>query len=275
MRHLPAFVFLFVACANLEPNWCRGSDQLTVASDFEGASVRVLEIDDASRSVSFTPGGDPRRGWPCWWYFRIDGIRPEETITLRLQGSTAALGEQKPLAASWAMPVQATYSTDGKNAIPHDHNRDWSDAPHWNETIAAQRKIGKLIAERRMDVFLDLHNPVPGDPSFFYVLNDELLQAPVIGLRNRFIELAYGRISKIKPLIPMSNKPKVTGKSYHPLWRQISANWVSMNGNPHTVSLCLETVWNYKNSTTTGYEAVGGNLAGATSKYLRERPARN
>lgn len=364
------------------------------------------------------PGGDPQRGWPCWWYFRIDGIKPDETITLRLQGSTAALGQQKPLAASWAMPVQATYSTDGKtwlhtedgqrqdewmvyalkpdaksvfvawgppytpsvaaqfmsemsknsphatalelcrsregrsvpmlhvregertgrqrygvwvqarqhawesgsswvahgfaewllgddeeaawlrqhaeifivpvmdvdnsatgnggkNAIPHDHNRDWSDAPHWNETIAAQRKVGDLIAESRMDVFLDLHNPAPGDPSFFYVLSDEMLKAPMIGLRNRFIELAYGRISRIEPLIPMSNKPKVTGRSYHPLWRQISANWVSMNGNPHTVSLCLETIWNYKNSTTTGYKAVGRNLAGAVSEYLSERPARH
>lgn len=36
MRHLPAFVLLFVAWVNLEPNLCGGSDQLTVASDFEG-----------------------------------------------------------------------------------------------------------------------------------------------------------------------------------------------------------------------------------------------
>jgi len=45
-----------------------------------------------------------------------------------------------------------------------------------------------------------------------------------------------------------------------------------MNGNPHTVSLCLETIWNYKNSTTTGYRAVGANLAAATREYLGERP---
>ena len=88
-------------------------------------------------------------------------------------------------------------------------------------------------------------------------------------LRDRFIDRAYARISKIKPLIPMSNQPKVTGASYHPLWRQISANWVSMNGNPHTVSLCLETVWNHKNSTTTGYRAVGANLAAATEARPR------
>ena len=345
------------------------------------------------------PGGDPVRGWPCWWYFRVGGITPGETITLRLRGSTAAVAKQKPLSAVWAMPDHAAYSIDGetwlhtekgqrqdewmlytlkpdaasvfvawgppytpstaakfvrdmsqksphakatelcrsrenrpvpmlhvregerigkqrfgvwvqarqhawesgsswvaqgfgewllsdddgaawlrqhaevfiipvmdvdntatgnggKDSLPQDHNRDWSPDPHWNEIIAAQRMIGGLIDEGRMDVFLDLHNPAPGDPSFFYVLPSEMLKDPMVSLRDRFIDLAYKRISQIKPLIPMSNKPKVTGASYHPLWRQISANWVSMNGNPHTVSLCLETIWNYKNSTTTGYRAV-------------------
>lgn len=160
----------------------------------------------------------------------------------------------------------------GKNALPHDHNRDWSANPHWNEVFAAQRLVGELIEEGRMDVFLDLHNPAPGDPSFFYILPRELMKEPMISLRDRFIDVAYARISKIKPLIPMSNKPKVTGAGYHPLWRQISANWVSMNGNPHTVSLCLETIWNSRNSTTEGYRAVGAQLAAAVREYLAERP---
>lgn len=138
---------------------------------------------------------------------------------------------------------------------------------------AAQRLVGDLIKQGRMDVFVDLHNPAPGDPTFFYILPDELLKQPMIGLRNRFIELAYGRISKIKPLIPMSNKPKVTGAGYHPLWRQISANWVALHGNEHTVSVCLETVWNYENSTTEGYRAVA-HTPPARCAYLGERPAK-
>jgi hypothetical protein len=94
----------------------------------------------------------------------------------------------------------------------------------------------------------------------------------MIAPRDRFIELAYRRISKIKPLIPMSNKPKVTGPNDHPLWKNISANWVALNGDPHTVSLCLETIWNYQNSTTDGYRAVGTNLAAGVREYLVERP---
>ncbi|MFN0077007.1 MAG: M14-type cytosolic carboxypeptidase [Prosthecobacter sp.] len=415
---------LVVALALSSIFLCQSSTaaDITVESNFEGASVSVVEIDQTARSISFMPGGDPTRGWPCWWYFKVNGITPGETIKLRLRGSTAVTSMPggplvKPLAPSWAMPEMATFSTDGKawlhtekgvkegdvmtytikaettsvlvawgppytpstaaafvhamneksphakaeelchsregravpmlhvqegertpaqrfgvwvqarqhawesgsswvaqgfgewllsddedaawlrqhaeiflvpimdidntvtgnggkDAQPQDHNRDWSPQPHWNEVIAAQKQVSGLIQEGRMDVFLDLHNPAPGDPTFFYILESSALKEPMIGLRDRFIELAYGRISKIKPLIPMSNKPKTTGPAYHPLWRQISANWVSMNGNPHTVSLCLETIWNYKNSTTEGYRAVGANLAAAVREYLSERPVR-
>jgi hypothetical protein len=404
------------------------AEPLKVVADFEGASVSGVEIDQAARSVRFSPGGDPTRGWPCWWYFRIDGVTPGETLTLQLKGSPATVSRDaaagsttslvRPLSPVWAMPKQATISSDaqtwlhtdngqrdgdwmiytlqptansvyvawgppftptmasdlvkalaessthatavelcrsrggrsvpmlhvregdrpdsqrfgvwvqarqhawesgsswvargfaewlvsdvpeaawlrqhtevfvvpimdidntatgngGKDALPHEHNRDWSDQPVWRETIAAQARIGELIEAGRMDVFLDLHNPAPGDPSFFYVLEAELLPEPMVARRDRFVELAYSRISRIKPLIPMSNKPKTTGPKYHPLWKNISANRVAMHGNPHTVSLCLETIWNYQNSTTTGYRAVGANLAQATRDYLAEQPLRN
>jgi hypothetical protein len=415
---------LLLVIAFLAIFFCRiaaGANELKVESDFEGASVSDVKIDNGARSISFRPGGDPARGWPCWWYFRVKGITPGETISLRLEGSKATTADgalKKPLASSWAMPEQATFSLDGKtwlrtekgtrrdefmiytlkpaessifvawgppytptaatafvqamskksphakamelcrsregrsvpllhvqegerkkeqrfgvwvqarqhawesgsswvaqgfgewllsddadaawlrqhaeiflvpimdvdntatgnggkDAQPQDHNRDWSPQPHWNEVQAAQKMVSGLIDEGRMDVFLDLHNPAPGDPTFFYILESSALKEPMIGLRDRFIELAYARISKIKPLVPMSNKPKTTGPSYHPLWRQISANWVSMNGNPHTVSLCLETIWNYKNSNTEGYRAVGANLAASVREYLAERPARH
>lgn len=36
----------------------------------------------------------------------------------------------------------AATGNGGKDAVPHDHNRDWSAAPHWNETVAAQCVCG-------------------------------------------------------------------------------------------------------------------------------------
>lgn len=398
------------------------AEPLTVSADFEGGSVGQVEIDSTSRTIRFMPGGDPVHGWPCWWYFRISGITPGETITLQLKASTAMVAKPgsplaKPLAASWAMAKRATWSSDGrswrhtepgkrqdewmtyvlqpeaatclvawgppftpssaaelvrrlsqqsphaqatelcrsrgdrpvpmlhvqegprgkeqrfgvwvqarqhawesgsswvaqgfaewlvsddaeaawlrqhaevylvpimdidntaagnggKDAEPHDHNRDWSAEPHWKETAAAQGLVGGLIKQGRMDVFLDLHNPAPEDPTFFYVLDRALLAEPAVVRRDRFIELAYGRISRLKPLIPMSNKPKATGPAYHPRWREISANWVAMHGNPHTVSLCLETIWNGPSSTTDGYRAVGAALAASVRAYLGEQELR-
>ena len=398
------------------------SPRLEIDANFEGASVSAVEIDQKKRSIQFSPGGDPSRGWPCWWFFMVWGLDSGETITLRLKASTATSNEpgsplKKPLSPSWAMPDRATFSADGrtwqhsekgvrengemqytlspgsdavyvawgppytpgfaagaveetcrqqkgakaaelcrsaggravamwhvaegprpaakrfgvwvqarqhawesgsswvaqgfaewllgdseqaawvrshaevsivpvmdvdnvatgnggKDAMPHDHNRDWSEFPHWKETAAAQARVKSLIAEGRMDVFLDLHNPAPGDPTFFFVLEPAQMTAEAQLRHNRFIELAYKQISTAKPFIPMSNKPKFLGAAYHPLWKQISANWVSMNGNPHTVALCLETIWNAPAGTTAGYRTVGASLGLAVAGYLREQAAR-
>jgi hypothetical protein len=385
---------------------------LQVDADFEGGSVRVIEVDRQQNRIDFMPGGDPVRGWPCWWYFKVDDVPDGASVTLRLQGSIAAIGKQKPLSSAWAMPRRATWSADGKtwqqtepgerdgpwmiyqvqpkassfyiawgppfvpsdaeqliqqlatdceaatagtlcdsndgrpvpmltisegprsasqrfgiwiqarqhawesgsswvaagvakwlcsddpdaiwlrqhseihivpvmdvdnvatgnggkNAIPHDHNRDWSESPRWNEVAAAQQHVQRFIDQQRMSVFLDLHNPAPGDPTFFYILPAELLSETAVQRRDRFIDVAYRNISSIRPMVPMSSKPKQTGPKYHPLWENISSNWVAMNGNPDTVSLCLETIWNSTRSTPDGYQAVGTALAASISEFLQ------
>lgn len=411
MKHVSLLAFALSMVASVP------AAELRVSTDFEGGSAKVESVDQAARVVRFMPDGNPQRGWPCWWYLRVDGVAKDEKLTLDLAGSdqpTRNNGKDtgKPLAASWAMPARATFSTDGKTwqhtapgkhegarilyevagtggslwiawgppftprdtetllaeaeklspaakafelartregrpvrglrvseatapkppgiwiharqhawesgscwvargftewlvsndtdakwlrahaevfvvpimdvdnaatgnggkeAAPRDHNRDWDDNPVYPEVAAAQQRLRTLVKEERLAVFLDLHNPGPGDPTFFFILEHQLLKEPMIKQCERFIELAYGRISKIKPLIPMSNRPNTTGASYHPLWRNMSASWVCMNGNPDTVSLCLETIWNYENSTTAGYRAVGRHLGLATADYLRER----
>jgi len=74
------------------------------------------------------------------------------------------------------------------------------------------------------------------------------------------------------PSFPLRDKPKLSGPDYHPQWRQMSTNWVALNGNPQTVSLCLETTWNCPSSTTEGYRGVGANLAATVREFLGERP---
>ena len=95
-------VFVWLVCGF---SAVEAAEPLIVVSDFEGASVSGAEVDNTSRTIKFMPGGDPVRGWPCWWYFRVEWITPGETITLQLRGSTATVDKpgsplQKPLASS-------------------------------------------------------------------------------------------------------------------------------------------------------------------------------
>jgi murein tripeptide amidase MpaA len=160
----------------------------------------------------------------------------------------------------------------GKEALPHDYNRDWMEKPNWNEVAAAQSYLREFSREDRMDIFLDLHNPAPGDKkAFFYALPAELVNEPMLARRNQFIALATATIGEV---FPMLDKPKQTGAKYHPLWKQISDAWVSMHANPHTVAACLETPWNTENSTVEGYKAVGAALAKSVQQYLSRQPAK-
>ena len=110
MRQLIALTLL--ACAST-------AAELRVSTDFEGGSAKVEAIDQTAHVIRFMPDGDPQRGWPCWWYLRVDGVAKDERVTLSLAGSDRpsrnnGQNTSKPLAPSWAMPARATFSTDGK-----------------------------------------------------------------------------------------------------------------------------------------------------------------
>ena len=387
------------------------ANRLQVSTSFEGGSAQVLSIDQEHRLISFTPGGDPERGWPCWWYFRIDGLKEGDTATLELQGSPLPARNQgkntgKPLGPGWAMPDRATFSTDGtiwkhtdpgvldkgrmryqvagsggpiwvawgppftpkdtddliaqaqsvlpdakgfelsrtregrpvrglhlpaatkdapclwiqarqhawesgaswvargfsewvvgdsaeakqlrsrseifivpimdvdnvatgnggKEANPRDHNRDWDDHPVYPEVEAAQKRLKQLAERRRLGLFIDLHNPAPGDKRpFFFVGPPELLSLRGRERREQFLETAARHIAD--PLAVEPN-PRVTGPSYHPLWKQISGQWVILNGDPDSVAVCLETSWNTPHSTVDGYRAVGRQLGLTVADWL-------
>ena len=74
---------------------------LAVSSDFPSGSGKIQEIDQASRTIRLEPTPYKGRGWSCWWYVKIAGITPGETIMLNVGPSP------------WATPDQAAFSTDG------------------------------------------------------------------------------------------------------------------------------------------------------------------
>lgn len=390
--------------------------EVRVSTDFEGGSATVDSIDEGKREIRIRPGGDPSRGWPCWWFVRIDGIAKGEPATLVLRGSERPARNNgtdtgKPLSPGWAMPAAAAVSDDGvnwrrtelgtratdhiayplvggegplwvawgppftsreseamidaavrsrpeladafelartregrpvrglrivsgesegkpavwiqarqhawesgsswvargfvdwllgeedeavwlrdsaevlvvpvmdvdrvatgdggKESDPRDHNRDWTESPHYPEVAAAQQRLLALARGNRLAVFLDLHNPGPNDRQpFFFVGPPELLPDPARVNRERFLALAAARLDGPLALAPA---PRVTGPGYHPLWRQISGQWVNDHGNPFTMAACLETSWNTPHSTIDGYGAVGAKLGRALSDLLNSR----
>jgi Zinc carboxypeptidase/Cytosolic carboxypeptidase N-terminal domain len=391
--------------------------EITVTSDFEGGSAKVLALDQASRTIRICPAGDPACGWPCWWYLRVGGLTVGEKLTLEVTASEARLTQGKnagkPLAASWSQPERATWSSDGKSwrhtdpgiprdgricysvaaagnvlwlawgppftprdstglvkllakdkpwaeafelsqsragrtcpalrlcqgdrptedrpaiwlqarqhawesggswvcrglaewlagddprarhlrekteiyvvpimdidntatgnggkeALPQDHNRDWTDQPHHAEVAAAQKHLRRLSKENRLALFIDLHNPGPNDKQpYFYTCPEETLTE--LGRRNLDRLLTVCRTELTGPLT-LSDKPRVSGPSYDPLWKQMSKNWVAAHAPPHAVAVTLETAWNTPASTTDGYRALGLQLGQAIERYLRVDP---
>lgn len=410
MRACSLCVILFVC-----PAAVAGADSLTVNSDFEGGSARVLEIDHNRGFVRIMPGGDPERGWPAWWCCQIQGLRPGQQLTLSVVPASGSLpsgrpGAGKPLAAKWAMPDRAAWSIDGKlwqqtpcgqrgdaeityelkvstgevwiawgplatpatvlpwltsaaaehdfvetfelastregrsvhgiqiaagekpldrrpviwmqarqhawesgsswvargvrdwllsdaadavwlrshalvflvpivdvdrvatgdggkEAVPHDHNRDWTDAPHYPEIAAIQERIRGWSDERRMAVFIDLHNPGPNSKeAFFFGAPDEVFDEVRKAQRSGFVDTIR---TTWDAAIPLENVVRSTGPNYHPLWKQISSTWVTLHANNDTIAVCLETPWNTPYSTTTGYREVGASLAKGVARFFQ------
>ena len=378
-----------------------GSGKLQVAVDFPGGSGIIESIDQRQRSIRLRPSAYENRGWVCWWYVKVSGLNPGETITLdvgdapwatpdraavssdnrqwrqtargkregkrivyrhqvsgreawfawgppfvpadaeKLVESTAAKCEfasafelcrtrdDRPVPAlricegdagdegtygiwiqarqhaweagsSWVcrglvdwlvsadpraaalrrqaeitiVPIMDIDNTalgaGGKNQHPHDHNRDWSDRPHWHSVAKAIESIKAQDARGRFDLFIDLHNPgADAKNPFFFITPRELLTET--GTRNLDRFLAAARQDMTGPLAYVG-QTRESGANYDRNWRQISKNWVSLNTRPHVVAVTLETAWNTPNSTTTGYKTVGRQLGQAVERYLRTKP---
>jgi hypothetical protein len=155
----------------------------------------------------------------------------------------------------------------GKEQKPQDHNRDWSDQPHWKSVEAAQREISALDRSGRFDLFVDLHNPGPSDRNpYYYAAPRELLTE--LGRRNLDQFVAATREEMTGPL-KFLGKVLESGANYDRNWQRISKNWVSQHTRDHVVSVTLETAWNTPSSTAENYQRVGRELGLAIERYLR------
>ena len=374
---------------------------LQVSIDFPGGSAEVESIDQEKRLIRLKPTDHPERGWRCWWYLKVTGIRPGETITLDIgdapwatpdqaafsvdnktwkqtatgkrEGKRIAYQQQVDATQAWfawgppfvpadaeqlvrwaeeqcpdakvfelcrtragrpvpALRVEApgdegaerpgiwiqarqhawesgsswvcrgfvewlvsddpaakalrkkaqinivpimdidnvAIGAGGKDETPQDHNRDWSDAPHWHSVKAAIEQIKQQDKAGGFDLFIDLHNPDAGSKKpFFFIPPREVLSE--IGNRNLDRFLAAARHEMTGPL-PFEGTTRVSGGNYDKNWKKMSKSWVVLNTNERAVAVTLEVAWNTPNSTTEGYRSVGRELGRAIERYLRTEP---
>ncbi len=155
----------------------------------------------------------------------------------------------------------------GKNQSPQDHNRDWSDQPHWNAVKVAQQQILRQDKAGRFDLFVDLHNPGASDKNpYFYTTTADYLSEP--GKRNLKHFLAASQVEITGPLA-FKGDTRESGPSYDKNWTKISKNWVTKHTSDGVVAVTLETAWNNPHSNQAGYQTVGRQLGMAIERYFR------
>ena len=399
-----AVVLLLCGPLAAGPKPDRLGPMLEVRAGFPGGSAEVVRIDQAARLVRIRPARHTGRGWACWWYLLLTGIRPGEEITLEVEGGVwawptraafslddarwqqtppgrpekaaggkaaamvfrqkidadrawlawgppylprhaeelisragralpgarrfvlcrtredrevpalriagpAAEGEGRPSVwiqarqhawesgSSWVghglvewlisddsraaalrkaadvtfVPIMdvdnVVRGAGGKDQSPHDHNRDWSDKPHWPSVAAAMAEISRLAAAGRFRLFVDLHNPAAGDhePFFFLPPAEDLSGRQRGGLK---LFLAAAQAEMTGPLA-FRGRTKVSGREYDRNYRKISKNWVVSHTDGNTVAVTLETSWNTPHSTRDNYRRVGRELGLGIERFLR------
>jgi hypothetical protein len=374
--------------------------ELAIDTAFPGGSAKIESIDQATRTIAIRPSPHPDLGWECWWNFKLTGIEPGKTITLRVSGMAFALAEratfstdgmtwqhtplgkvekghvtytltfdQSSVRLAWGLPFQLSASqaliqravdrhvgaetfeltrskggnpvpalrwepaaaagqkrtglwvharqhawesgsswvcagfvdwlcsddaaakslrettrivvvpimdvdnvelgAGGKDQKPHDHNRDWSDEPVFNAVRAAQSAIREMDAAGEFDLFIDLHNPGPNDRKpFFFVSPPSLLPGKRAERLQQWVTTAQSFLGK-HPL-GLADKTRESGPAYHPLWKQISKNWIAAHTRENVVAVTLETSWNTPNSTQDGYQSYGAALGRAVEAFMRK-----
>ena len=393
-------------------------DGIRISADFEGGSANVISVDQELATISIQPATLPERGWPCWWFVRLDGLTIGQTITLKVSSSSAAYRENLVLPANWSLPDQASISsheTDrsgwqqtsvcerqddtasyqfaatastmwaawgvpflqsdaeqlldrvaqklpaaerfelartragrpvngirigdaatnrpghfgvwvqarqhaweagsswvgqgfmewlsgddleaaelrklatvyyvpimdvdsvtigagGKDAIPRDHNRDWSDVPVYPEVAAAQSKISQINETGQFDVYVDLHNPGGGEKNPYFFGPADMDNLPAIQQQNhiRWQAIAHHEINGPLPLL--ENYLFATYVKTKEESSRMSANWVRSHSADHVLSTTLETPWNTPHSTPSGYAIVGRQLGLTLHRYLADQP---
>lgn len=404
MACMKRFFLLYLIAFTSHAEW-------RVINDFEGGNAEVVQLDQDAKVLHIMPELRDRRGWPCWWSFKLEGLTVGEQFTLKVQAQSKPFRENLVLAAAWCQPRHAWVSADGaswepsakgalgadkvmsytikatatqmrvawgppflpsdsgkllaeiaaklpeakrfelaktrggravqgirignenashqvwisarqhaweaggslvgcgfirwyasdealtlrastcvyfipimdvdntaigaggKEAVPRDHNRDWTSDPFYPEVASAQRMIRNIQEKHGLDVFIDLHNPGADDPVFFF---GPFAFERMTGIQQRnyqrWIDLASASMTepfKVQPAYRFATYVKTDEER-----GRMSSGWVRANAGKFTISVTLETGWNSPLMSVGGYGKTGAGLGRTLAAYLSEDPRR-
>jgi hypothetical protein len=191
-------------------------------------------------------------------------------------GDDPAAVELRSIATIHYIPIMDVDSVargaGGKDAVPRDHNRDWSDTPTYPEVAAVQERIRELNEAKQLDLFLDLHNPGANEQRPYFFAPHNLRELPPIRQRNYDRWQAITREVISHPLRLEADYKFATYIKTEEEHDRMGSQWVCNHTADYVVSTTLETVWNTHHSTQTCYMTVVRQLAQSLSRYLSIKP---
>jgi len=96
------------------------SAEVRVNTSFEGGNAQVVSLDEASRVLRIMPELHEGRGWPCWWYLQLTGLKAGEAWKLEVQAQSKPFRDAEVLSANWCQPKHPWLSADGADWKPGD-----------------------------------------------------------------------------------------------------------------------------------------------------------
>ncbi|MCX5682653.1 MAG: M14-type cytosolic carboxypeptidase [Planctomycetota bacterium] len=106
MRQLAAVSFIVLALAAATAAAAESvpaaRPALAVVTDFPGGSAEVVSIDQANRLIRIKPVDHPDHGWRVWWYFKVTGVQPGESLAVEV------------IAEPFGLPDHAAVSSDDR-----------------------------------------------------------------------------------------------------------------------------------------------------------------
>lgn len=132
-----------------------------------------------------------------------------------------------------AMDVDMTFNGGtGKDQLPIDFNRDWDSPSYWPAVTAVKQKILETNSANRVKIFIDSHNPFPGQNDFntwFYSRHSTGIRSENLDVFRSLLKDNGGYVFNREPLYATDG--------------QTSASWVDSVLTTIDFATSLETSW--------------------------------